>query len=139
MRHIFVRPTRPDEAQMYFNFATSTPDNLFDPAVAAYPSSINLCAYSQDGIILFAPVQQPFFMDALAFSPTSGHIDRAVAMKEVVQALVTQAHIKGIGEIYFYCKEPSTQAFAEKNGFEKINFPLYRMRLSDLEEPHDKV
>ena len=132
MRHIFVRPSRPDEAQLYFDFAKSTPENLFDPAVASYPSSFTLCAYGKEPI-LFAPVQQPFFMDALAFCPTSGLLDRAVAMKEVVQALVTQAHIKGIGEIYFYCKEPSTQAFAEKNGFEKIPFPLYRMRLADLE------
>ena len=73
-------------------------------------------------------------MEALAIKPDADPVDVAVALKELTQNLVTQCHIDGCGEIYFLCKEESTQRYAEKQAFEKLPWNVYRIKVGDLEK-----
>jgi len=112
-----------------------TKDNLADSKVLLYRNTMTWCAYDQNGPIVFVPVQKPAMMEALAINPDADPVDVAIALKELTQTIVTQCHIEGTGEVYFLCKEESTQRFAEKQLFEKLPWNTYRVRLSDLEKP----
>jgi len=50
---------------------------------------------------------------------------------------VTQAHIQGRGEIYFIGSDEMTSAFAENHIFERVDAPVYRVRVRNLEKSND--
>lgn len=133
MRHIFVRPATPGDAQNFTDWFIKTPNNLHDCEVIKYPSTITLCAYNKEGPVAYVPVQFPAMLESLAINPDASFLDVAVALKELVQAVVTQCHVSGRGEAYFVCCDQSTIDFAVKNGFEEMKHKVFRMKLSDLE------
>lgn len=133
MRHIFVRPARAAEAQRFLEWSVATPNNLFDKDVASYPSTKTLCAYNKQGPVLYVPRQQVFFLESLAINPEASEIDIAAALKEITQNVVSEAHEKGVGEIYFLCRDEATLEFAKRQCFEELPWRLCRIRLKDLE------
>jgi len=132
-RHIFVRPIRPEDTKKFIDWSLETPNNGFDPEVPKYPSTITLCAYDKDGPLAFMPVQQPFMMDSVASRPGVSKGQIALALKEFTQALVTQAHIKGVGEIYFLATEEGTNKMAENQLFEELPYKVFRVKVKELE------
>lgn len=131
--HIFVRPARADDKEKFVTWSIQTKDNLLDPDVANYPSTFVLCAFDSNGPILYVPVQQPLFMDALAINPDASPALVAMALKEVTQALVTKSYYDGRGELYFLCADESTSKFAESQAFEKMPWNVYRIKLKNIE------
>lgn len=134
-KHIFVRPALEKDREQFAQWSNGTKDNLCDSDPVSYKNTVVWCAYDSNGPIVYVPVQKPAMMEALAINPKADPMDVAVALKELVQNLVSQCHIEGTGEIYFFCKEESTQRFAEKQAFEKLPWNAYRIKLSDLEKP----
>lgn len=132
-RHIFVRAARPEDARKFTDWSLETPDNGFDPAVPKYPTTFVLCAYDKDGPLAYMPVQQVFMMDSVATRPGTSKGQIAMALKEFTQALVTQAHIKGVGEIYFLATEAGTNKMAGNQLFEKLPYEAYRVKIAGLE------
>jgi hypothetical protein len=108
--------------------------NSADPGVLNYPTTSLLCAYDVDGPLMFLPVQQPMMMESVAPRPGADPLQTAVALRELMKAVVMQAHLKGVGEIYFVSDEATIQPFAEKHAFKKMPYSLYRVKLSDLEK-----
>lgn len=137
--HVFVRPARPNDREQFVNWTLSTKDNLFDSGVVTYPSTYVRCAFNKSGPIAFIPIQRPLMMEALAINPDADKIDVAAALKELTQDTVTHAYQLGAGEVYFLCSEPTTEAFAERNGFERLPYSVFRMKLSDLEKNNEKT
>jgi len=132
-RHIFVRPARPEDTKKFIDWSLETPNNGFDPEVAKYPSTFVLCAYDKDGPLAYMPVQQVFMMDSVAGKPGASRMQIASALKEFTQALVTQAHVKGVGEIYFLATEDGTNKMAENQLFEELPYRAYRIKVAELE------
>jgi len=146
MKHFFVRPARPTDADKFLKYSLETPGNLFDPGVPQYQNTFIRCVFDSAGPVLFAPIQRPLVIDALAFRsesepglPALSDIDRAVAMKELVQDVISQAYIQGSGEVMFVCKDKDTAEFAKRQLFEELPYRLFRIRLKDLESKHDKI
>lgn len=137
--HVFVRPARIEDKELFVNWTIGTKYNLFDSKVITYPSTYIRCAFNKKGPIIFLPVQRPLMMEALAINPDADKIDVAVALKELTQDTVSQAYANGSGEIYFLCQEESTEKFAEHNGFERLPYSVFRMKLSDLERKDEKT
>lgn len=137
MKQIYVRPARQSESKQYLEWSRSTEGNAFDPEVAARPSTFTLVAYNPESSIAYMPVGQVFTMESLGIKPGATDLEKAFSVRELMKAVVLQAHIKGIGEIYFIGSSPLTNAFAAERGFEKIEYPVYRMKLSDLEKHED--
>jgi hypothetical protein len=54
-------------------------------------------------------------------------------MKEMTHSLITQAYAQNRGEIYFLGSDEGTNRFAEHQGFKRIEWPVYRVILADLE------
>jgi hypothetical protein len=131
--HIFVRPVRNTDTAMFLDWSINTKDNLFDPDVAKYPTTTVFTAFNRSGPIVFAPVQRPLMIDALAINPHADAFDVGVALKEITQAVVTQAYIENRGEIYFLCKEDSTIEIAKRHAYEEMPWRLFRIKVSELE------
>lgn len=149
-KHIYVRPATWEDGPIFKDWVEANKEkNKFDPAVMAYPNTITLCAYDEDGPLAFLPFQQPLMVDAsgdkpiaetpmflegLAMRPGASKLDTSRALKEFIQAAVFLGHMKGTGELYFLGTDEGTDALAENQLFERLNFPIYRLRLSDLEK-----
>jgi N-acetylglutamate synthase-like GNAT family acetyltransferase len=73
-------------------------------------------------------------MEALAINPAAKETEIAAGLNAAMQLIVSQCHIRGIGEVYFLCADESTKKFAEHHGFEKVPFDLYRLKIGDLEK-----
>lgn len=134
-KHIFVRPARPEDAEKHVAWSRSTPNNLFDPALAGYKSVMTLVAFDKNGPLVFMPAQRPIMLESLAIRPGADPVDVAVALKELTQAYVTTCFQVGADELYFLCQDDSTQTFAAKNGYEKLPWSVYRLKPADLEKP----
>lgn len=116
----------------------------FDSNAVLYPNSFTLCAFDEEGPLAFLPVQipqvfgpdkklsEPFMLETLIFRPTATQIEQTRAMWELIQSCITLGYMRGTGEIYFMGNIPSTNQFAERRLFEKLDWPVYRLRLSDL-------
>jgi hypothetical protein len=134
MKHIFVRPPKPGDAEKCAEWAVQNLDrNHLDPEVMKYPSTFVVVAYDSDGSIMYMPVQTPLMLESVAVDPEASELKQAQALKELVQALVTSCHLQGRGEIYFIGSDERTSAFAENQLFERVTSPVYRVRLSKLE------
>lgn len=137
MKHVYVRPAVPEDAGTFLKWAVENKGNEFDPEVVTYPDSFTLCAFDEKGPLVYMPVQQPMFtepmvLESLAIRPEATKMEVAVALKELVQACVTIGFMKGTGEIYFLGSSEATNRFAEHQVFEKLDWPVYRLRMSDL-------
>lgn len=133
--HIFVRPVRPEDRELFVKWSCETKNNLFDPDVIRYPTTFVFCAFDGDGPIAYCPVQSPLMMEALAVRPGAPPEKVALALKELTQAVVTQAHVKGSGEVYFLCRDEETISLAKRQAFEELPWRAFRIKLSDLEKP----
>jgi hypothetical protein len=132
-RHIFIRPVSPDDTKKFIDWSLENPNNGFDPEVAKYPSTFVLCAYDKNGPLAYMPVQRVFMMDAVATRPGASELRVAASLKEFTQALVTEANIKGVGEIYFLATDDGTNKMAENQLFEKLPYAVYRCKVKELE------
>lgn len=132
--HIFCRPARPDESKTFHEWSANNPENGFDPEVARYPSTITWCVYDKSGVLGYMPMQRPIFFDSLAARPGLDKATIAMMLKELTQEAVTQAHITGAGEILFFGTEAGTDHMANNQLFERVEFPVYRLKIADLDK-----
>lgn len=133
--HLFVRPARPEDSEQFLEWSRNTSNNGFDPEVARYPSTITWCVYDKSGPLAYMPMQCPLVMDSLASRPGASKSEIASALKELTQEFVTQAHIRGSGEILFLGSEEGTDRLATNQLFEELPYKVYRLRVKDLEQP----
>lgn len=131
--HIFVRPARPTDAKVFAEWSRSTESNEWDPLVAKCPTTVTLAAYDQSGPLVFMPVQQPMMLDSLAVRPGLSKREVARSIKALVETTAMLAATKGVGEIYFLGTEEGTDLFAENRMFERLPWPVYRVKLANLE------
>lgn len=133
MSLVFVRPAKPGDETKFLDWSIENPDNGFDPQVVKTPSTMVLCAYDKTGVLAYQPVQQVFMMDSYAGRPGNTKLQTANALKELFQETVTQAHIKGINEIYYLGTEEGTDRMTTKHVFEELPYKIFRIKVSDLE------
>jgi N-acetylglutamate synthase-like GNAT family acetyltransferase len=76
-------------------------------------------------------------MEALAIKPGAAIRSIARSLKELVLKTCGIAKQSGVGELYFYCEDAATERFAEKHGFQRMNFTLYRARVKDIEQRYE--
>lgn len=134
-RHVFVRPARKEEAKEFLDWSALNQDkNGFDPQAPLHATSFVLAAYDKTGVLAYQPVQNPFFLEGVAVRPSLDKRQVAECLKEFTQFCVSQAHIKGVGEIYFLGTDEGTDALAENHVFEKLPYTVYRLKLKDTEQ-----
>jgi hypothetical protein len=102
--------------------------NLVDPAVLTYPATTTLVAAS-DKPKLFMPVQTCYVLESLGAAEGATDREIALSLKNMLAVVGWEARKAGHGEVYFLCSHEPTQQFAERHGFEKLNIPVFRMKL----------
>lgn len=128
-----ARLAKPEEAELAVDWLNSTPENMFDPAVLGYPSTMTLCVANGEPL-LFMPLQACFFMDALGKKPEIRKRDMAFALVKMIDAVRRMAVEWKVKEVYFFCKERTVSEQAPHFGFEVIcedkvrNVTLFRMK-----------
>jgi hypothetical protein len=132
---IFVRPTRPEDAEKFSEWAKNTPN--LDTSVFRLPETYTLCAYDDTGVLGFIPVQTPAIastqmLESVVFRPGISDMVITGVMRELVHSVILVSYMKNAGELYFIGDHPETNKIAEKI-FEKVEYPVYRLRLKDLE------
>jgi len=130
MKIVFIRPANQSDEHQFVDWSLKTANNLLDPKAVL---SFTVCAFNEDGPILYAPVQTPMFMEALAINPQATELEVAAALRAVTQFLVSQCYIRGVGEIYFFCADDRTAAYAKRT-FEEVPYRLFRLKISDLDK-----
>jgi len=139
MKRIWTRLLRSSDLEKFKQWAFGTKDNLFDQEILTYPSTGCLVAHANGEPIVFMPIQYVPMLESLAINPNSSVKDVATSLWQLVAAVQLECQRKGMGEIYFLCKEESTIQFAQKNGFNEIPWKLFRMKLSDMERVQENV
>jgi hypothetical protein len=132
--HLYCRPARPEDAEQFQEWSRVNEKNAFDPEVAAYPSTITWVVYDRFGPLAYMPMQCPLMMESIAVRPGAFKSEIAAAMKEFTQQFVTQAHIRGAGEIYFLGSDDGTNEMAGNQVFEELPYKVYRLRIKDLQQ-----
>lgn len=131
MNQIFVRPYRPTDLEKLVGWEKANP--AWDSKVLSYQTSFVLAAFNSTGTLGFLPVQRAMVMEAMAFHPLTTDSQKALIMKELTHELIFQTANLGSGEIYFLSSNQGTGEFAERQGFKKLEEPMYRVRIADLE------
>lgn len=132
-KHVFCRPIRQSDAEQFFKWSDETKNNLYDPTAAAHPTSLTVAAYNEDKVILYAPAQSPFVLEALSVNPSATPLEIATALKEVTQFFVSQCYVQGKGELMFVCADQTTAEYAKRQAYEELPYRLFRIRINDLE------
>jgi N-acetylglutamate synthase-like GNAT family acetyltransferase len=132
MKRIWVRPFRKvkEEYEQFLLWFRSTINNLYDEDILQYPATQVLVAHN-DKTIMFLPFQQTVMLESLAIDPEASPKDVAVSLYALIDAVRLKCAESGIGELYFLCKDESTSKFAERHGFTRLEYPIFRMKLND--------
>jgi len=129
MKPIWAEAAQVGDVGEYGQFTAGTSQNLADARVLSYPATKILKTSDGEKNIVYMPVQQCQVWESLGLNPNASELEIASALKAIAHVLRFCALSDGQGEIYFLCSEERTQKFAAKNGFEKVEIPLYRMRV----------
>lgn len=132
-----ARLAKPEEAELAVSWLNSTPENMFDPTVLGYPSTVTLCVANGEPQ-LFMPLQIAVFMESLGKRPGIRKRDMAFALVTMIAEVHNFAKGAGLKEVYFFCKERTVSAAAPDFGFEvvcsdeKRGVTLFRMKVDEM-------
>lgn len=133
MKQLKIRIGETEDVKTCVDWLNATKGNLYDPGILKYPTLRILCAYSgviADGTpVAYLPTQRTLFLESLAVNPESPLLDRAQAFRDLVKNSELLASSDGIREIYMLCADENVLNVAEGHGFERVPYPLVRMKL----------
>ena len=139
---IFIRPAQEKDSEDFTEWYSKSPS--FDPDVIRFPETATLCAYHPAGcqygnskVIGFMPIQALSFvssqvLDSFVANPEATNSEIAEAMKELVKQAIFLGYLKDCDCLYFIGDHPETNKIAERI-FTKVEYPVYRLRLKELE------
>ena len=86
-------------------------------------------AVNKSDTICYMPVVPVIMLESLAPKPGVTAFEMTHALKALVHAAGVLAAINGARELVFWGTDEATCKVAEYVGFERVNMPMYRMRL----------
>lgn len=128
MKQLQIGYMRPEQQKEFVEWVNNTPENLFDRDILVYPTLSVLCSYNGSPVA-YLPTQQALFLESLAVKQGASPMDTAQAFRDLVKGAELHASNKGIREMYFLCKDENVLKIAEHHGFERVPYPLVRMKL----------
>jgi len=129
VRQLKVRYITPDDSKKFIEWINNTPANLYDAEVLKYPTLKVVCSYGENGPVAFLPFQRVLMLESLAVNQEAAVIETAQAFRDLVKAAELDASGTQCKEMYFICKDENVLRVAQGHGFERIEFPVVRMRL----------
>jgi len=129
MKQLKIRAARPEDTKEISEWLTKTQGNLFDASILEYPTFSAVSSYNEDGNVAHLPAQKVTMLESLAVRPGAGLLESAQSFRDLVKAMELVSSSFGIREMYFICQDENVLKVAEGHGFERIKFPVVRMKL----------
>jgi hypothetical protein len=130
-KHVWVRRLEQKDIPQLSQWLLDTPDNHYDKEIFFYPQTITLVAH-KDRNLVFMPLQLTITLESLAVNPENTNTETSLSMAELMRTAVYEANLRGVKEIYFVGTNADTIKFAEHRNFEKIEHPVFRIKLDEL-------
>lgn len=124
-----VRIAEEKDAEQLVTWLLNTPQNMFDPDIASYPSLRTLAVDQDDKTVVYAPFHPVFAVESLAHKPDITPKENAIALRKVQDALEELARVYGIREIYWMCRDENLVKFAERHGYEVLKCAVLRKKV----------
>lgn len=136
-----IRPAEENDAVTYAEWLGEASDiNLVDRSVYTYPTAQHLVVTDREGTPqLMNSIHAVIVMEALAPRPGITPMQEARALDELFEKIKQVAREAGIREVMFGCKDERLEKFLlekekknknrKKKGFERLNFPVFRVKL----------
>jgi hypothetical protein len=128
MRQLKIKLAGPEDAPALVEWLNGTKGNLFDPRILEYKTLRTLCSYDGQPIA-YLPTQRTLFLESLAVNPAASLMDRAQAFRDLVKGAELLAASDAIRELYMLCADEAVLKIAQGHGFERVPYPLVRMKL----------
>lgn len=138
MSDIFVRKAESRDVPLLAHWMSNTPHNLADGRIFGYKHTQVYVAHKEKPVA-FLPVQLTMTLESLAFPPDANEVQKAAAIAQLIRTAVFVAREQQIAEIFFYTGDDSIAEFAKRHKFEEMPHRTLRLRIADLEGPHETV
>lgn len=119
----------PKNTEEIAEWLLANPTNAFDPGIFKYPTFRVLTSYNDNGNTLHMPSQQVLMVESLAPNPKASPLELAQALRDLVKGQELLASSFGLRELYFIGSDPRVLEIAVAHGFERIGFPVVRLKL----------
>lgn len=130
MKNITVRGAEAKDSQNYIDWLRAASDiNLVDTSVYSYPTCNTLVVEKNGDPVLMNSFHLVAMVEALAPKPGLPPMDEARALKSLFDTVKGAAEMSGVKEVWFGCSDPRVEKFVERHGIERVNFPMFRMRI----------
>lgn len=110
--------------------------NLFDREVLYYPTTETLCVENGKPIC-YLPAQVVPMIESIILNPDATILERGKAIRKAIDGLLESAYKDGMREAYFVCESQDMVDYAQRVGFEKLEWPVCRIRLGENRESLD--
>jgi hypothetical protein len=115
-----VRLANESDAQNFVGWQTGTRLNLFDPAIATYPSLRTLAVDIDGSPVSYVPFHPVMAVESIGHKPDLTPRENAYALRKVQDALEDVARTYGMAEIWWQCSDPTLIEFAKRHGYEVL-------------------
>jgi hypothetical protein len=119
----------PKNTEEIAEWLIANPKNAFDPAILTYPTLRIVTSYTDGGNIAHLPSQQALVLESVAMNPKADAVYKPQAIRDLVKGQQLLASTFGIREMYFIASDPTVLEIAVNHGFERIAFPVVRLKL----------
>ena len=130
MQDFTVRAAEGKDTQTYVDWLQAASDiNLVDKTVYSYPTCNTLVIEKSGDPVLMNSFHLVSMMEALAPKPGLPPRDEARALRALFDSVKGIAEVSAVKEVWFGCSDERVQRFAQRHGVERVNFPMFRMRI----------
>jgi len=129
MSQLKIRFATPEDSKDVVELLSTTAGNLYDADILSYPTLRVLAAYNGSGPVVYLPSQCALILESLAVRPGTAPLEAAQGFRDLVKGKELLASSLGIKEILFLCQDERVISLAERHGFERISYPVMRLKL----------
>lgn len=130
---VTVRLATEKDAEEFLKWESTTPKNLFDPAIAQYPSLRTLVSEIDGEPALYTPFHPVIVVESLGHRPGLSPRHNAIAIYRADQAIEQLARDYKMAEIWWMCADETLIKAAQARGYEVVQTKVLRKRVSQCE------
>ena len=128
MEQLKIGYLRTEQQEQFLEWVNATPGNLFDRDILKAPTLSVLCSYNGSPVA-YLPMQQALVLESLAVNQAATLMDKGQAFRDLVKGAEQHASSHKIRELYMPCEDERVIRVAENHGFERLKWPVLRMKL----------